>query len=582
MKFEQDVMVPMRDGVMLATDIWLPHDGPAPVLLMRDPYVKDTGGAIRSSGFLVLYLPHVLAAGYAVVIQDCRGTGNSEGTYIPMIDEPNDGADTIDWIHEQPWSNGKIGMFGLSYHGMVQWAAATVANERLTAIAPTLATSDYYHTPWYSPGGAMSWHCVFFWTSMMAAVDANRSLAAGSGSSENAMALAEMHVALDKYLDTTPLTAVPLLGECTTWWSDLLQHPARDSFWQERAAAERFEDVTAPALNIGGWFDMFIDSTVSSYQGMRKRGGSVEARDGQRLIIGPWDHRQYSGMNIDRTFGPMADAAAADIIGYQMKFFDRWLRGNTDAFDDTYPVRIFVMGIDQWRDELDWPLPDTEYRDYYLDSSGRANTALGDGLLSVDTPLLAAADTFLYDPRRPVPTIGGRTLMPSAGGGSGPVDQRPIHSREDVLCYATPVLDEPLEVTGNISLTVFVTSSAKDTDFTGKLVDIHPDGRAIYLTDGILRARYRKSLSEPELMVPGEVYEITLDMSVTSNVFLPGHKILLEVSSSNFPRYDRNSNTGGVIAEESLDDSVIAVNNILHGPDYPSRLTLPVIDRRLS
>jgi putative CocE/NonD family hydrolase len=360
----------------------------------------------------------------------------------------------------------------------------------------------------------------------------------------------------------------------------MLAHPARDQFWRDLSVADRFEDITVPALNIGGWFDIFVNSTARTFTELKKRGGSAEAREGQRLIIGPWDHLNSTGVYPDRTFGLMADARYDDLTGAHRRFFDRWLRGQADALAGSAPVRIFVMGIDQWRDEQDWPLPDTSYADYYLDSSGRANTADGDGDLRSEPPGGERADTYLYDPGRPVPTLGGRVMSPATANAAGPVDQRRAESRDDVLCYTTPVLDRPVEVTGHVSLTLFASSSAPDTDFTGKLVDVFPDGRAIFLTDGILRARYRHSLADPQLLTPGQVYEITIDLSVTSNVFLPGHRIRLEVSSSNFPRFDRNTNTGGTIAEDRDEDVQIAVNRIFHGPGRPSRLVLPVIDRQ--
>jgi putative CocE/NonD family hydrolase len=275
----------------------------------------------------------------------------------------------------------------------------------------------------------------------------------------------------------------------------------------------------------------------------------------------------------------MADALYNDLTGAHQRFFDRWVRGREGAMAGDAPVRIFVMGIDQWRDEQDWPLPDTTYTDYFLDSSGRANTDDGDGELRQEAPGAEGADRYLYDPRRPVPTLGGRVMSPSTANAAGPVDQRKAEARDDVLCYSTAVLERPVEVTGHVSLTLFVSSSAVDTDFTGKLVDVFPDGRAIFLTDGILRARYRNSLAEPEPLTPGEVYEVTLDLSVTSNVFLPGHRIRLEVSSSNFPRFDRNTNTGAAISEDGEDDVLVAVNQVYHGPGHPSRLVLPIIDR---
>jgi putative CocE/NonD family hydrolase len=363
------------------------------------------------------------------------------------------------------------------------------------------------------------------------------------------------------------------------WWAEFLSHPARDAFWQGLSVIDQAEQVTVPALHIGGWFDIFVSNTARSFTELRARAGTEEAREGQRLIIGPWDHLNATGIYPDRRFGLAGDAISQDLTGQHVRFFDRWLRGRRGALDGSAPVKIFVMGIDQWRDEQDWPLPDTRYVPYYLHSSGRANTAAGDGELSLEAPAETATDTFLYDPRRPVPSLGGRVMLPTTANAAGPVDQRPVEDRDDVLCFTSPALTEPLEVTGHVKLTLFVSSSAPDTDFTGKLVDVFPDGRAIFLTDGIIRARYRNSLAEPELLTPGEPYQLSMDLSVTSNVFLPGHRIRLEVSSSNFPRFDRNTNTGGVIADESEDQATVAVNRVLHGPGYLSQLTLPVISR---
>jgi uncharacterized protein len=576
-RVEKDIMVPMRDGVRLATDAWVPAgDGPFPALLVRLPYGKDLPGL-----FAYGLAPNIFAlieAGYAVVYQDCRGTFRSGGELVPMINEPNDGADTLAWLAEQPWCDGNIGTYGASYLGFVQWASAS-ASDRLRAIAPAVTTTDYYTTPWYSEGGALSLHSIQSWATLMALAETQRALAAGSGDVQTLMGLVAMAADPDPHLEELPVRARPLLEKQWPWWGDILAHPARDTFWQDLSVVDRFGDITVPALNIGGWFDIFVSNTARTFTELRRRAGSADAREGARLIIGPWDHLNSTGVYPDRKFGLMADALYNDLTGAHRRFFDRWLRGQADAQAGDAPVRIFVMGIDEWRDEQDWPLPDTTYVDYCLDSSGRANTADGDGVLCAEAAGTDRNDVYLYDPRRPVPTLGGRVMSPSTANAAGPVDQRKAEARDDVLCYSTPVLEQPVEVTGHVSLTLFVSSSAADTDFTGKLVDVFPDGRAIFLTDGILRARYRDSLAEPEPLTPDQVYEITVDLSVTSNVFQPGHRIRLEVSSSNFPRFDRNTNTGGAVTEDGNSDVRVAVNRVFHGPAHPSRLVLPVIAR---
>jgi putative CocE/NonD family hydrolase len=573
---QKDVMVAMRDGVELATDAWIPAVTPAPTLLVRLPYGKDLPQLLAYG-----LMPNIFAlveAGYAVVYQDCRGTFRSGGDLVPMLNEAADGADTVAWVLRQPWCDGNIGSYGASYLGFVQWASVS-AGAPVKAIAPAVTTTDYYTAPWYSEGGAASWHTVQSWTTQMAMVETLRQLGRGSGDPQLLGELAGMMADPQPHLAAMPPSRQPAVEKVWPWWGELLSHPARDAWWQNLSVLDRAEQVTVPALHIGGWFDIFVANTARSFTGLRARAGTAAAREGQRLIIGPWDHLNSTGVYPDRKFGLTADAITQDLTGQHVRFFDRWLRDRRGALDGSAPVKIFVMGIDRWREEQDWPLPGTSYVPYYLHSSGRANTAAGDGELSTEAPAQTAVDTFLYDPQRPVPSLGGRLMLPSTANAAGPVDQRPVETRDDVLCFTSVVLTEPLEVTGHVSLTLYASSSAPDTDFTGKLVDVFPDGRAIYLTDGIIRARYRKSLAEPEPLTPGQTYQLSLDLSVTSNVFLPGHRIRLEVSSSNFPRFDRNTNTGGVIANESADQAAIAVNRVLHGPDRPSQLILPVVSR---
>lgn len=564
---EKDLIVPMRDGVGLATDVYQLDDGTtAPVLLTRTPYGKNgvlTGGA----GLDVI---RAVQAGYVVIAQDVRGRYASEGRFDPMFAETEDGLDTIAWAAAQSWSSGVVGTFGGSYLGATQWLPAREGPAALRAMAPAVVFSDMYEGSAYQ-GGAKLLHDLRWVVEDILPEERLRRIAGGQQ--------VPPAPALDTVLGMVPTGAHRLIGDLTPFYRDRMNHPTPSGYWSPISPCAGYEGITAPALNITGWYDVFLWGTYQNYLGMKQRGGSAHARENQRLIIGPWSHGPFTGSFPDRDFGPTASADAIDLTGIQLRWFDRWLTGADNGIDDEPPVTIFIMGIDQWRHEADWPLPDTQYRPYYLHSAGHANTRHGDGALATEAPADdQPADTYLYNPLRPVPTVGGQVIMPGANA-IGPRDQREIENRDDVLVYSTPVLDHPVEVTGPIELHLFAASSALDTDFTGKLVDVHPDGTAIILTEGVLRARYRDSLSTPQPLEPDTAYELRLDLWATANVFLPGHRIRLDISSSNFPRQDRNSNTGGDIATEILSDYRPAINRVFHDTQHPSRLILPVIDR---
>ncbi|MEV8148621.1 CocE/NonD family hydrolase [Arthrobacter sp. NPDC080073] len=574
--YEPNVAMKTRDGVTLVADVWRPLEGQAPTLLVRTPYDRRATFHFGSENSIAPSLMQLVNAGYAVVIQDARGTGTSEGVFEPKVNEVEDGQDTVAWLLEQSWSDGAVAMYGASYLGMVQWALATNETPGLRAIAPTAAAADWYSNLWYSQGGAMSLSLDTMWNALMYTAEEKRNLTLGV--SQDPTALARIGASLLNPLalnDATPLADLPVHGT-GRWFDDWIAHPDFDEYWtgQDWSIPEFMSKVTVPVLSIGGWYDLKINGTVEGFIGVRTLGGSEEAREKSRLLIGPWDHGGFTGRYADRHFGILAET---DISTEHIAFFDEHVRGISPA-TPAPRVRLFVMGIDQWRDEVDWPLPDTRYTDYFLNSAGSAVTRHGDGSLGVAAPTADSLDQFIYDPRNPVPTAGG-ALLPAEPGLIGPVDQSVVDGREDILCYTTPVLDEPLEVTGHVELKVFVSSSAVDTDITAKLVDVFPDGRAFNLCDGMLRLRYREDLSQPAPLTPGEVYEVTVKLGVTSNVFLPGHRLRLDISSSNFPRFDRNTNTGGFISGESIDEAIVATNRIHHGPAQPSRLTLPIIAR---
>ncbi len=566
---DKNIMVPMSDGVKLATDVYrLEGAEPGPVLVVRTPYNKEgmTGGR---DTFDIL---RAVRAGYTVVAQDVRGRYASAGVFNPHRQETADGLDAFAWTAAQPWSNGIIGTFGGSYLGATQWLPAREQPPALRAIAPSITFSDGYEGCSYQ-GGAKVLHDLRWVVANIVPEEIQRRIAQGEKILE-----VETPLDVDGAFSEIPLATHPHIQEYASFYIDWLTHSMADDYWLASAPYTGYEKITTPALNISGWYDIFLWSTFENYLGMKKLGSSEAIRRNQRVIIGPWTHMNFSGSFPEREFGWGGSATAIDLPGIHLKWFDRWLKGVENGIDEELPVMIFVMGIDEWRSELDWPLPDTQYRSYYLHSDGAANSLHGNGVLSTEQPEDEPSDVYLYNPLRPVPTVGGQVILPG-GNAMGPRDQREVELRDDVLVYSTPELEQAVEVTGPIELQLFVSSSAPDTDFTGKLVDVYPDGRAIILTEGILRARYRNSFTEPELMEAGQVYELWLNLWATANVFLPGHRIRLEVSSSNFPRFDRNSNTGGIITHETADQYRPAINRVFHDAEYPSHLILPIIER---
>lgn len=585
MVIEENIMVPMRDGVKLATDVYRPaQEGQWPVLVTRLPYNKDRRFPFEYPPFtkekrIFLELnfdsARVVEAGYVIVAQDTRGRFASEGEFEPFVHEVEDGADAITWAASQPWSSGQVGMFGVSYQGLTQWQAAREQPAALRAIAPS--QSPGWNVYPYQ-GGAFLLGVALGWATGVAMEEVQRRVGQGRATQAELEEMMQASGDLPALFRRLPLVDVPFLQGRAPYYFDWLAHPTLDEYWRTLIQEVFYEQVTVPALTIAGWYDHFQREDLEHYQSMRQRGGSALARSLQHLMIGPWSHGNFLRGFQERNYG--AASFARDLLtDLHLRWYDHWLKGVNNGVEQEKLVHIFVMGENRWREEEDWPLPDTQYRPYYLHSGGHANTATGDGVLSTAQVDAEPEDVYRYDPRDPVPTMGGAVISLGMLDDVGPLDQRQIEAREDVLCYTTSPLERPVEVTGPIELVLHVSSSARDTDFTGKLVDVHPDGRAEILTDGILRARYRQSLSSPVLMEPGHVYELHIDLGATSNVFLTGHGIRLEVSSSNFPRFDRNSNTGGTIASEQEKDFVQAINRVYHSQVYPSQLVLPVIER---
>jgi putative CocE/NonD family hydrolase len=581
MRIDRDVPVEVRDGTVLYADVFRPADDARhPVLLQRTPYNKELAVlALVQTDAL-----RAVARGYAVVIQDARGRYRSEGQFNPFHQEIADGYDTVEWCAAQPWSDGHVGMYGTSYVGAVQWLAAVSQPPSLKAIIPTFTASDYYEG-WTYQGGAFQWGFMCNWIlPFVTSADLVRRHAAKPIPDFDAVRdrLIDATNGMSQTIKTLPLTDVPVSREWSPYFFEWLAHPSRDAFWQAVSIQDRHDKIRVPALNVGGWYDIFLDGTLRNFTGVREKGATAEARKGSRLLLGPWTHTSPPlapagavdfGVRAGQGFSPLS----MDIDGEYLRFFDHWLRGIDTGIASEPPVKLFVMGERVWRHEQEWPLARTQYADYYLHSGGDANSIAGDGTLSRDEPGEERPDTHLYDPFHPVPTFGGQLCCYPAQLPPGAFDQRPVEQRMDVLVFKTEPLEHDVEVTGPVTLTLWAATSAPDTDFTAKLVDILPDGYARNLTDGIIRARYRQGTDQPRPITPGEVYEYRIDLWATSNLFRRGHRIGLEVTSSNFPRFDRNPNTGHELGADA--ELRPALQTVFHDRDHPSRLTLPIIPR---
>jgi putative CocE/NonD family hydrolase len=554
---ELDVKVPMRDGVRLSVDIYRPQGaGPFPAILTRTPYDNASPEhKALGSDQAFFFAEH----GYIHLLQDCRGRCDSEGEWYPHIHDAKDGHDTIEWIGRQPWCDGNVGMWGLSYMGLTQWDAATLCSPYLKCILPLVIGPNMHDSPWYS-GGAFQLHCALPW----------RVICTGRTWQDLS------HYNWPNLFTHLPLKDVDrLIGGEDTFYRDWIEHPSYDDYWKAFAIKEQCQNIKVPVFQISGWYDIFVGGTVENYVSMKERGGSPEARQYQKMLIGPWIHLVSESTQVgDVDFG--ADSQL-DLRYIELRWFDYWLKGIDNGVVEEPPIKIFIMGTNVWREEQEWPLARTEFTPYYFHSQGSGNTFLGDGVLSPELPADEPEDRFTYDPDMPVPSQGGATCCWPDFVPWGPYCQLGVEQRDDVLCYTSDVLQGDLEVTGPVKVKLYASSDALDTDFTAKLVDVHPSGEAINLCDGIIRGRYRETLEVPVLMEPGEIYEFNIDLWATSNVFSRGHRVRVEISSSNFPRFDRNPNTGhdfGVDAEVQ-----VAHQKVYHSSVYPSHIVLPVIPR---
>lgn len=546
-RFRTDVLVPMRDGVKLAANIFLPEKvGKYPVIVVRTPYGRILG---EKSG--IYFAQH----GYVVVSQNVRGRYDSGGEWYPFLHDADDGYDTIEWAAKQPWSDGKVATMGGSYLGIDQWLAASKAPPHLVAMVSIMSSASLYQNS--HTGGAFQLFLSLAWSMTECRRTANAEI-----------------LLLDwpQIVRHLPVIDAGKDEGCVPqFYRDGIDHPDYGPYWQAQSWQDVYSKHPLPVMNVTGWYDLFQVGTIENYTRMMAH-APEHIRKAQRLIVGPWPH----GVNLRKVgqvdFGPQA---IIDLDGKELRWLNHYVKGEQNGEQTEPPVQVFTMGINQWKDYKSWPPAGVKMTDYYFHSGGSANTAAGDGALSTAKPDREKPDQFTYNPANPVPTYGGSTCCFPNIVPWGPMDQRKIESRDDVLVYSTPPLKQEVDLTGPITVHLFASTNAKDTDWTAKLVDVSPDGFATNLTDSILRARYRNSFVHPKLLEPGKVYEFTIPIGNTSDVFLKEHRIRLEISSSNFPRFSRNTNTGG--QPETDAHYIVAHQTIYHDAAHASYVVLPVL-----
>lgn len=587
-RIEKSVMLTMRDGTRLSTDLYFPvsTETGVPAILMRTPYGKSSEQE-RSVSAARMFA----SRGFAVAVQDTRGRFESEGQFGVMYRDSEDGYDTVDWLARQPWSNGKIGTYGCSYRGAVQILQARLKHPALAAMIPQGSTGgglgDGGGKPRYlglRRGGALelanTFH--FMWY--------NGSKIHYQPPTDTPRAT---RIRIAPYFSPTPrlpkidmekeLYGLPLislldrLGAPPTDWRDVVSHKYRDPWWNQFGFFSDEDSADVPTLSVNSWFDHNIDNTLYRVNLFRKNAKSKLARENQFVIISPTGHCESEEATENTVIGDMnmGDARLGHDEIY-LRWFDHWLKGLDNGITNMPRVQYYLMGKNEWRSAAKWPLPGTRYTQYNLHSNGHANSRFGDGTLTLSVPQAdLITDRFVFDPATPVPSKVGAKGSLHGGPTAGPIDNRLVEMRHDVLVYSSEPLTKGMEVTGPLEAILFVSSSAKDTDFTAKLLVVYPDGRALNLREGIMRARYREGYDREVWMQPRQIYQIRIELDPVSYYFAPGSRIRLEISSSNFPRFDRNLNTGGKNFEET--EWVIANNQVHHGKIYPSHILLPII-----
>jgi putative CocE/NonD family hydrolase len=571
---QTDVASPMRDGTILRADVYRPQaSSPVPVILMRTQYGKSEA-QVQPSRFQT---PDWFASHcYLVVVQDIRGQGNSEGTFTEFGNDQEDGYDSVEWAAALPGSDGKVGMYGSSYVGATQWLAAVTAPPHLATIVPANTASDYYDG-WTYEGGEFRLGFVLPWAigSLATTAAINR---------HDDAAVAELKAASGdptRWLDFRPFKNLPPLHpespSVAPWYFDWIRHSTRDDFWKRWSIRDRYQAVKVPVLDIEGWYDAFLAGGAENFAGMMSHGATQAARDNERLVIGPWDHVNWGrpGSSPAPMLKAVGAAGNSPINELMLAWFDHFLKGKSNAVAGKPRVDYFLMGANAWKSATGWPLPQTRWTTYYLSGGGGMATAHAGTLSTTPADGNQQPDTYTYDPAFPAPSLGGHSCCGAQSGPQGPYDQTPVEQRSDVLVYSTAPLTTDTEVTGPTTVRLWASSTAPDTDFTAKLTVAKADGQLVNLNDGIIRTPFQDSLSDPHPATPGEPHEYTIAVWPTSYLFKAGDRIRIEISSSDYPQFAPNPNTGEPFGQSTT--TIPATQTVLHDAAHPSTVILPVI-----
>ncbi len=553
-----DIDTPMRDGVNLSSDIILPAGtGPFPAILMRTPYDNSQAQYLTFGRYFA-------QRGYAFIVQDVRGRGDSDGEWIPFMNETTDGYDTIEWIAAQPWCTGKVGMMGGSYAAHVQWMAAKTYPPHLAALSSTASPGRWLEDGLPYRNGILSLE-LFAWFYLTHGRSMQSSIAAYEGVGDDPLGMNWAQI-----LRQLPLIQLDeLTGFYSPTWREWLSQPDLSDYWYQLRMDSDFGKINIPTLHITGWLDDCMISTIFNYEQMLAQS---PAKDDQYIVIGPWDHHGTRFPQRKLYGEDFGDEAVTDVLDLQCRFFDRYLK-NVDVFDQP-KVDLFILGENRWRRQDSWMFPNSKMTPFYLDAVTNAKTYNGDGLLRQQLASNTPSNSYIYDPTDPTPAWISHEQKWSPQDLT--LDQRFVQVREDVLVYTSEPLTQALEIAGTPTATLYISSDAPDTDFYVTLSDVYPDGRAIRIAWGAMRTRYRESLREAKLMTPNEIYKIQIELAPIVNVFQPGHQFRVDIRSANFPLYDRNPNTGHTIGADTEMQS--ATQTIYHSKQYPSCILLPISD----